>query len=196
MGVEFSLSCVKPKGDEMNALVSPAAAQSGAITWPHESVAALNAMFGDPRGANGQPSMLWEGANLVHWQPPYPMFYSDGVHTPMLHLRVHKKCLSTFDAAFHDVLATLGHDYIVLHRLNVTGGTYCYRLERGGSRLSVHSWGIAVDMDPGHNPFPHQWRDGVGMLDLKFAEILMRHGFDWRGQQRDIDPMHLQLCQH
>ena len=164
--------------------------------WPHEDVRSLNAFYGDPRGANGEASSTWQSANLVQWTPPYPMFYSDGKRTPLLHLRVHRKCLPTFDAAFKDVLATLGHDYVVEHRLDVSGGTFCYRLERGGSRLSVHSWGCAVDIDPQHNPFPHAWSANHGFIDLKFVEILEKHGFGWRGKRGDIDPMHFQLAEH
>lgn len=166
------------------------------MDWPHEDTPALNAFYGDPRGNNGDASATWQAENLVHWVPPYPMFYSDGQHTPMLHLRVHKKCLETFNAAFGDVLSTIGMDRIRHLRLDTTGGTFCYRPERGGSRLSVHSWGCAIDMDPGHNPFPHRWVGGGEMIDPQFAEILQKHGFCWRGAHGDIDPMHFQLCRH
>lgn len=164
--------------------------------WPHEDTPALNAFYGDPRGTDGEASASWQSQNLVLWSTPYPMFYSDGKHTPMEHLRVHKRCLQTFHEAFTDVLQTMGHDRIMQLRLDVTGGTFCYRLERGGSRLSVHSWGCAIDMDPSHNPFPHRWIDNHGFIDAQFAEILQRHGFCWRGANGDIDPMHFQLCRH
>lgn len=162
-------------------------------TWPHEDVSSLNAFYGDPRGPNGQASAAWESSNLVLWTPPYPMFYSDGKMTPLKHLRVHKKCLDTFDAAFKEVLNHFGIDAIKAKRLNISGGTYCYRLERGGSRLSVHSWGCAIDMDPAHNPFPHKWEPNKGMLDPDFAAILQAHGFCWRGNVGDIDAMHFSL---
>lgn len=164
--------------------------------WPHEDTAALNAFYGDPHGNNGEASPAWQAANLVAWAPAYPMFYSDEARSPLLHLRIHKKCVATFDAAFKDVLATLGLPYIKAHRLDVSGGTFCYRLQRGGSRMSVHSWGCAIDMDPGHNPFPHKWVAGAGMIDGRFAAILQKHGFDWRGAAGDDDAMHFQLCKH
>jgi hypothetical protein len=164
------------------------------LNWPHEDVAALNAFYGDPRGRNGEANPLWEVANLVQWTPPYPMFYSDGCHRPMNHLRIHRKCVDAFQAAFSDALASLGHDYIAAHSLDVTGGAFCYRLQRGGSRLSVHSWGCAIDIDPAHNPFPRRWAAGRGMLDRKFAEIFQKRGFIWRGADGDNDPMHLQLA--
>ena len=163
--------------------------------WPRENVAALNAFYGDPRGHNGEASPSWEALNLAMWIPPYPIFYSDEDRTPLRHLRVHKKCIQFFAAAFKDALDTLGHDYIKVHRLDVSGGTFCYRVQRGGSRLSVHSWGIAIDMDPGHNPFPHRWEPNRGMIDLQFAQILQKHGFTWRGSHGDDDPMHFQLAE-
>ena len=164
------------------------------MNWPHEDIFALNSFYGDPRGRNGEANPAWETASLVHWEPPYPMYYSDGQRQPMQHLRVHRKCLETFGAAFKDALVVLGHDYIVAHQLDITGGTFCYRTQRGGSRLSVHSWSCAIDMDPAHNPFPRRWTANHGMLDLRFAQILQRHGFIWRGADGDDDPMHLQLA--
>jgi hypothetical protein len=162
--------------------------------WPHQDIASLDAFYGDPTGHNGEASPAWEYQNLALWTPPYPMFYSDGKRTPLQHLRVHKKCLSTFETAFTEVLQHYGHDQIEALLLNISGGTYCYRLERGGSQLSVHSWGCAIDMDPGHNPFPTRWRRDAGMIDPYFASVLESHGFTWRGRNGDIDPMHFQLC--
>ncbi len=163
--------------------------------WPHEDNASLNAFYGNSRGSDGEASAHWEQLNLIRWVPVYPMFYSDEERTPLKTMRIHKKCFNAFEAGFKDVLTTLGRDYIEKHRLNISGGTYCFRLQRGGSRLSVHSWGCAIDMDPQHNPFPHRY-SGPPMIDEKFAAILMRHGFCWRGAKGDIDPMHFQLCQH
>lgn len=166
------------------------------VIWPHEDVNALNAFYGNPRGRNGNSSPAWESANLVTWIPPYPMFYSDEAKTPLKRLRVHKKCLDAFNAAFKEVLDTLGIEYIKEHRLDISGGLFCYRVERGGSRLSVHSWACAIDMDPGHNPFPHHYVAGCKMIDPKFVAILTKHGFCWRGAGNDIDPMHFQCARH
>ena len=159
------------------------------MNWPTEDMTAMNAFYGDPRGKNGESDLNWECKNLVSWVPPYPLFYSDQAHTPLHHLRFNKKCVAVFDSAFRDVLATLGHDYIVAHHLDISGGSFCYRVERGGSHLSIHSWGAAIDMDPANNPFPRKWRGGKQM-DAKFATILQQHGLIWRGAKGDIDPMH------
>lgn len=159
--------------------------------WPHEDTAALNAFYGDPRGGENA-DRAWELQNIVFWTPPYPMFYSDGKETPLPRIRVHKKTLQTFTDAFTDVLQTMGHDKIKELRLDVTGGAFCYRLQRNGSSLSVHSWACAIDMDPAHNQFPSHWK--AGMIDQTFVGIMKKHGFTWRGEAGDNDPMHFQLA--
>lgn len=159
--------------------------------WPHEDNAALNAFYGVNWGPRGPGSAKWESENLVNWVPPYPMFY-DGKQLD--HLHVHRKCLATFEAAFIDVLNQLGLDYIKAKHLDRTGGIYAPRLQRGGSRLSVHTWACAIDMDPARNPYPAHWTPGKGMIDEKFVKILQRFGFTWRGRDGDNDPMHFQLA--
>jgi len=149
--------------------------------WPHQDASALNIFYGDPLGTGGEANPKWEAGNIGYWKPPYPKG-----------LRIHRRCHQAFTDAFTDALQTLGHDYIMANRLDISGGAYNYRVERGGSRLSVHAWGCAIDMDPAHNPFPARWRKG--MIDPKFCEILEKHGFTWRGRNADIDPMHFQLA--
>ena len=160
--------------------------------FPHQDVDSLNAFYEDPRGRNGTYSTKWYAANMVKWIPPYQMYYSDGLKTKFRYLMVHKKCLSVFQQAYKNVLDHFGQAKISELRLDISGGTFNYRLERGGSGLSVHSWGCAIDMDPGHNPFPHKWEKG--MIDPDFAQILEDTGLWWRGSDNDDDPMHFQCC--
>jgi hypothetical protein len=160
--------------------------------WPHQDEASLDAFYGDPHLVGDAVSARWAAENLVVWTPPYPLFYSDTRRSPLLHLKLHRLCEPTFTAAFQDVLDKLGIDYIQHNRLNISGGTFVPRLERGGENPSVHTWGCAIDMDPGHNRFPSHWQPG--MIDPHFATILMQHGFTWRGVTGDDDPMHFQLC--
>jgi hypothetical protein len=158
--------------------------------WPHEDTAALDAFYGDPRGRNGLVSPTWYSNNIIRWTPPYNMYYSEG-HVPLKTLLIHKKCKPAFDAAFTEVYNFFKVDGVVEQRLNISGGTYNFRLMRGGSKLSVHAYGIAIDMDPEHNPFPHHWTPNG--ISKDFVAIMEKHGFYWRGTNGDIDPMHFQL---
>ena len=160
--------------------------------FPHEDQVNLIKFFGDPRGSNGQVSKKWFAENIVKWTPPYPIYYSDGKHTPLKTLLLHKKVVDAYTAAFTEVKEHFGLQHIKELHLDISGGSFCYRLMRGGSRLSVHSWGIAIDMDPARNPWPAKWQEG--MLNREFADILMKHGLWWRGLPGDNDPMHFQCA--
>lgn len=160
--------------------------------FPKEDEVALDGFFGNPRGKNGKVSISWFRDNIVKWTPPYPFFYSDGKQL-LKHLLVHKKCLPYFQAAFLGVLHHFGHQEIEEKRLNICGGTFNYRLMRGSHKLSTHGYGIAIDMDPQHNPYHHTWKEEGG-IDKAFINILETHGFYWRGHNGDIDPMHFQCA--
>ena len=160
--------------------------------FPHEDVIKLNEFYGDPRGKNGEVSSKWFKENLVKWTPPYPLYYSDGKNTPLKTLYLHKKVVDVFTAAFTEVKEHFTPEQIKELRLNISGGTFCYRLMRGGNKLSVHSWAVAIDMDPGHNPFPAHWKEG--MINHSFADILEKNGLWWRGTAGDNDPMHFQAA--
>ncbi len=71
------------------------------------------------------------------------------------------------------------------------GGCFAYRPQRTGSKLSTHSWGIAIDLNPATN---QQGSDGN--MDPKLVEIFrcarFQWGGDWKGKARD--PMHFQFC--
>lgn len=160
--------------------------------FPHEDPVNLNKFFGDPRGSNGQVSRKWYAENIVKWTPPYPLFYSDGKRTPLRTLLLHKKVVAVYTAAYTEVAKEFTPAEIKENHLDICAGTFNYRPMRGGSRLSVHSWGIAIDMDPARNPFPSTWREG--MLNHEFADILEKHGLWWRGRKGDNDPMHFQAA--
>ena len=72
--------------------------------------------------------------------------------------------------------------------------------------LSLHAWGIAIDLDPAQNsahdfgdhPPPRPWSstwvklwpDG---LPMQFVEAMEAAGFDWGGRWSLCDPMHFQI---
>lgn len=160
--------------------------------FPHEDLVNLNKFYGDPRGRNGQVNKKWFAENVTKWTPPYPLFYSDGKRTPLKTLYLHKKVIDVFTAAFTEVKNNFTPAEINECRLNISGGTYNYRLQRNGTSLSVHSWAIAIDMDPARNPFPARWHEG--MINHEFAMILEKNGIWWRGRPGDNDPMHFQAA--
>lgn len=69
------------------------------------------------------------------------------------------------------------------------GGCYSPRFISGapGGRLSSHSWGMAIDIDVGENPFGTRPRQ-----DRRVVEIFERHGFTWGGRWLIPDGMHFE----
>jgi hypothetical protein len=79
------------------------------------------------------------------------------------------------------------------------GGTFNPRKIAGTDRMSPHSWGIAIDLNP---RFGAYWRDRklsgaqVEELSRKFpleiVEIFEKHGFIWGGKWSHFDLMHFE----
>ena len=94
------------------------------------------------------------------------------------------------------VLSAYGENEIHRLGLDLFGGCLNVRKKRGGSQMSTHSWGIAVDYDPSHNKL--RW----GMDRARFAKpeylewwkIWESEGWVSLGRQRNFDWMHIQAA--
>ena len=71
------------------------------------------------------------------------------------------------------------------------GGCFSYRSKRSHTKLSTHSWGISIDLNPESN-----WPGGKGDMDEAVVNVFRRFGFEWGGDwsYRSRDPMHFQFC--
>ena len=71
--------------------------------------------------------------------------------------------------------------------------TYNWRLSRGGGTQSMHSYGIAIDINPGSNPYVPFYRGGDFQTDIPrpVIDIFKKYGFFWGGDwDNPKDPMH------
>jgi hypothetical protein len=76
-----------------------------------------------------------------------------------------------------------------VNELKTWDGCFNIRKKRGLSSMSLHSWGIAVDMNAFEN--------GLGQtpkLSKEFVECFTSSGFDWGGTWKRKDGMHMQLA--
>jgi hypothetical protein len=160
--------------------------------WPLQSEAAMNEFYGNPRGRNGLASQAWERQNLVYAKAPYVMTYAG---KPVSGARVHKKCKEAFEAVFELIWDASGRDQRTVDDwgASIYAGAYNFRLMRGGNRLSIHSWGAAIDLDPARNPYHHKGHFTNTCQVTKAFEAL---GFTWGGhwQGNYVDPMHYQAA--
>jgi len=73
--------------------------------------------------------------------------------------------------------------------LKTWDGCFNIRKKRGLSSMSLHSWGLAVDVNAFEN--------GLGQnpkLSKEFVECFTSSGFDWGGIWKRKDGMHFQLA--
>jgi len=83
-----------------------------------------------------------------------------------------------------NALISTGH----VHELKTWDGCFNIRKKRGLSSMSLHSWGIAIDVNAFEN--------GLNMmpkLSPGFVKCFTDNGFDWGGTWTRKDGMHFQL---
>jgi len=74
-----------------------------------------------------------------------------------------------------------------------TAGTFNYRNIAGTSRLSVHAFGIAIDINTQYSNY-WQW-NGMkykNQIPIEIVEIFEKHGFIWGGKWYHYDTMHFE----
>lgn len=154
-------------------------------TWPLQRD--CDTFYGNPRGAGGKPSAAWESSNLVLVKCPWVLRY-DG--KPVKGLRVHKKCAESLQRVLNAIWDRLDHNQAEIDRIGMSiyGGGYNFRLMRGGSKLSMHSWGCALDFDPARNGMG----DTTPNMDKRVVEEFEREGWEWGGHWKD--GMHFQAA--
>lgn len=73
--------------------------------------------------------------------------------------------------------------------LRTWDGCFNIRRKKGGATASLHSWGVAIDVNASWNAF-----GAKPTLSPAFVECFTSVGFDWGGTWRVPDGMHFQLA--
>ncbi len=79
--------------------------------------------------------------------------------------------------------------------LHPIGGTFKWRHIAGTKRLSVHSFGAAIDINVKYSAY-WRWSKGAyryrNQIPQKIVQIFERHGFIWGGKWYHYDTMHFE----
>lgn len=135
------------------------------------------------------------GAGYLTWLDlPYPMFLNWDTKTIVKRIQCHKLVHDRLKAALEEILITYGIEQIEKLQLNDYGGCFNYRPMRGGTSLSKHSWGIAIDLDPDRNLLHETAKTArFARPEYKaFIDIWYRHGFFSLGREKNYDYMHFE----
>ena len=142
----------------------------------------------------GKPNETGEGY-LTTIQLPYTMRLAWDLDTTVKRMRCHKLVAENFRAVFNDLLIHYGYDKIVELGIDKFGGCFNFRKMRGGSDWSTHSWGIAIDLDPGRNKLKETSRTArFARPEYKqMIDIFYKHGFISLGVEKNYDWQHFQI---
>ncbi|ALN88297.1 D-alanyl-D-alanine carboxypeptidase family protein [Lysobacter capsici] len=159
--------------------------------WPHQND--VDEFYGDPRGGDGQANATWVGKHIVKLQTPWALVTAWDF-MPVRNIRVHEKCADSLSAVFARIWDAAGQQQQKINEwgMNLYAGGFNYRVMRGSSRLSMHSWGCAVDFDSARNAFGD--KTPAFALIPPVLEAFDSEGWTWGGRWRKPDGMHWQAA--
>lgn len=101
-------------------------------------------------------------------------------------VRCHRLIVPLLEAVFADVVGKG-----LRKSVKTYGGCYNWRMKRGASKPSTHSWGIAIDLNARTNGM-----GTAGDMDPELVALFESYGFVWGGRWSGAnkDPMHFQYC--
>lgn len=150
--------------------------------WPRQ--ASVPSFYGQP------------GQNQRMLECPYPMKLAWDQDTTINRFSIHEKVHDSALRVFTAVLAHYGHNGIEALGLDLWGGCLNVRTMRGGSSLSMHSWGIAIDIDPERNQL--RWGSDKAWLARPpynaWWAAWEAEGWISLGRERNYDWMHVQAA--
>lgn len=159
---------------------------------PPNGYAEICETFGDPSKyllADGTISSQWERHRLIAVALPEPLTLAwDPTPTDpapkVSAIRCHYLLANELRAALFQV-----HGAGLWEGLNTYGGCYAFLRQRGGRKLSTHSWAIAIDVDVDRNPL-----GGTPRIDNRIVSIFEDRGWTWGGRWTRPDAQHFQFC--
>lgn len=145
------------------------------------------AFYGDIRRyvrADGTLRPEWERQHLELVGLPGPLPLSWAPEVTVRRIRVHRQIAKLTAATLLDI-----HSAGLWPELREYGGSFEYRRQRGGGRLSLHAFGAAIDLNPSTNQLGED-----GDMPQSIVRIFEEHGWTWGGRWPRRDCMHFQFA--
>jgi hypothetical protein len=119
-------------------------------------------------------------SNMVLWD--VPGYLEIGIIPKKIYCN--RDMMAPLAAAFQ-ALITTGH----VKELKTWDGCFNIRKKRGLTSMSLHSWGIAIDLNAFENGL-----NQTPKLSAGFVKCFTDNGFEWGGTWKRKDGMHFQLA--
>lgn len=163
-------------------------------------------VFGNPAKTNGMLNEAWESEFIRRVPPPngWRLYYQDDKRVIQVSgIRIHRLLRDSFTAVLDEIWDVARNDlggsgtddkvraWLHQRRLDLHGGGFNFRPITGGKGLSLHSFGIAIDWDPLHNP---RKKPIKRTLPDWWYEIWNRNGWSDGRDFNTPDPMHVQFA--
>jgi hypothetical protein len=130
--------------------------------------------------------LRWQAQYLERIMLPFPIALSWDKSRQVNQITCQKRLAGIFSEVFSNI-----RDAGLQQKITSFGGCFSFRPQRTGAKLTAHSWGIAIDLNPLENA-----QGTAGNMDSQIIELFREAGFqwggDWHGKSRD--PMHFQFC--
>ena len=152
--------------------------------WPKQNYSELVKFYGEV------------GTNQTTLVLPYKMKLAWDLDTEISKITCNIKVKDSLERIFKKTLEHYGLQKIKELRLDVFGGCLNVRKMRGGSAWSMHSWGIAIDLDPDNNQL--KWgKDKATFAKPEydaFWKIVEDEGWTSLGRAKNMDYQHFQAA--
>lgn len=148
--------------------------------------------YGNPSTPEGKLDRDWYKANIKLFVLPFTMIASWAPYDPVRRIEAHKLAGDKIVSALSRVASYKGLDYLKEHKLDRWGGCFNFRPIRGGTELSMHSLGIAVDINPDIGRLGS--KEDAAAYPRFIIDAFKSEGFTWGGEGwTRPDAMHFEL---
>ena len=173
-------------GGEPTAWRDQAPSDANPHGWPAQASDALTEFYG--------PSCN-EG-NLVTVECPWSLSLDWDLTKKTRKIRCHSRVADSLRSVLERIHEVYGESELRRLGLHRYGGSYNCRTMRGGTKPSMHSWGIAIDWFPSQNKL--RWgrdRASLAAADcIPWWQIWEEEGWVSLGRSRNFDWMHVQAA--
>jgi D-alanyl-D-alanine carboxypeptidase len=128
----------------------------------------------------------WQAEQMITISLPFPLVLSWDHSRRVSHMTCHRLMQAIFIDCFQRIAGSG-----LWQQITSFGGCFSFRPQRTGTKLSTHSWGISIDLNPETNA-----QGSAGHMHPEIVSIFRNAGFTWGGDWfgANCDPMHFQFC--